>query len=770
VLLYTVITGIIAILDIAFSSPLFAVLGFEYSALMGLLLSLVCGIAVIYSGQEPGAGPSSSVVHALTVALLPWAVPLLISILSLILIPNCAFWDGLVFYLEVALPSSLFGSLFALGFRKLTNRRRVALWLFIGFWIVSLILSLLPGYYHPQLYTYGWQYGYFPGFVWDEALELSNAYWLARAEQVLWLLTLLAFAFSTGSKRLYSLIPLVLALLLAHFHDSVGITSSAKNIRRTLSAKIILAPNIQLDYKPGSISAEDSASLYRDVNWYIHDIRTRFLLHDTTSPIEIFVYPTTDDLYEAIGTRAASIAKPWLGEVHIAATNISSLKHELTHVLLREVGVWPFYASFSTGLTEGAAMSVESEYDGLYTLDEHAARILQLHYADGVKSVMAFTGFAANTSQKSYVLAGSFSRFLLHTYGPLPFEKVYRSLNFTNAYGKPLDRLEAEWKRSLTQYMTPLGSDDSLYFRYYYDRVSILFEPCIRRIGKFDRRGREAERRGEYQLAKNDYLNAIEAGGGITSLLGLSDVLYQQNSLRASYQVLDTAHTVNAIKDKPALLIRKGDLAFLLGDTTSAFANYRMAMQLKLSSRYFLSAYIHYTLGRSNVGQVFRKYLYEAYSHKKGGDKKQWQLDSLIIAMDSTRDSLFQYLYYRHHYLQFSMSETEYLLARDTGRATSFDRPGQVLRYLHLMTGEVNAVWDYQGFVEGLHYTPHPTGEDSLAFCVMCSNLERKYYPLSKSLTDSWCPSKYRQACSELRDEMDKQWDYTVRKGASTLP
>ena len=49
-----------------------------------------------------------------------------------------------------------------------------------------------------------------------------------------------------------------------------------------------------------------------------------------------------------------------------------------TGVLLRENGSWPFYASWSTGLTEGAAMAVEYEYDGIFTLDEHAANILRL--------------------------------------------------------------------------------------------------------------------------------------------------------------------------------------------------------------------------------------------------------------------------------------------------------------------------------------------------------------------------------------------------------
>src|SRR2546425_380131 len=48
-----IIVGLAATCEILLASPLFAVLGFEYSALMALVLSLVCGLRVVQSSPSP---------------------------------------------------------------------------------------------------------------------------------------------------------------------------------------------------------------------------------------------------------------------------------------------------------------------------------------------------------------------------------------------------------------------------------------------------------------------------------------------------------------------------------------------------------------------------------------------------------------------------------------------------------------------------------------------------------------------------------------------
>ena len=759
------ILSVIAVLVITLSSPLFAVLGFEYSTLMALALSLVCGIAVI-TRQRTEVSQWTEIRLVTVKSLLLASAPLVISIISLLFIANCSFSDGLIFYLEIAYPSAIFGGLFGLAISWLVKKRSKAILFFIVFWIITLFLSFLPGYFNPQLYTYGWQYGFFPGIVWDESLELTNAYLAFRIENIIWIIFALSLTYEMRLPRvpkMWFVIPGVIALTLFGFQDELHITTSHDAVNSSLTKILQPIPNCSIYYAPGSLTQDELDKINRDVRWYLHDIEMRFFLHPPSEPISIYIYPSSDAMFSLIGTRTASISKPWLGELHIAKENLESLKHELTHVLLRQKGVFPFYVSWSTGLTEGAAMSVEPEYDGIYTLDEHAARILQMHYAKGVKEVMSFTGFASNASQKSYVLAGSFSRYLLKTYGPLPFNSVYASLDWQKEYGKPLDTLEAEWKRWLAPMMMPMNADDSEHFRYYYDRASIIFNPCLRRIGKLNLKGQEASRRRDFNKAEYYYSASANESGGTTALQGLSDALYQQDSIASALLVLDTPKMLNAIKGKSALLIRKGDLAFMLGDTAKAFEEYDRAMQLKLSASAFLMAYVHHVLGISNMSNYFREYL--KLSYKRVSNRKQ-VLDSIIILMDSTRDPLFQQLYQYHRDLQSTDQLRAYMKSRWNGTASSFDRAGQVLRYLHILTGDVKVEWDYQGFVENLKFTNDLTESDSLAFYLMCTNLERRSSPLAARLTDVWCPAKFSHARDELRKEMDEEWDYTWRSSA----
>jgi len=742
----------VAVLTIVFSSPLFAVLGFEYSALMALVLSLVCGI-FLASTQRGKGSISTEKTEAVFISIVLAFVPLIVSILSLPILHNCSFWDGLLFYSEIAFPSAMLGGLFGLGFRILFTKRAVLY--FVIFWIVSLFLSLLPGYFNPQLFTYGWQYGFFPGFVWDEAMELTSAYFASRVEQVVWIALLLSFVKFIGVPKIgipwskwthwshWIIMSLLLigAVIFFILQDQMGITSSHASVQMLLSQQAQPALNCTIYYAPGSLSNDEVEKIEANIRWYLHDIERRFVLGPPRVPIRIYIYPSNDAMFDAIGTRVASIAKPWLGEVHIAKGNLESLKHELTHVLLRAKGVFPFYASWSTGITEGAAMSVEPEYDGIYTLDEHAARIFQLNYASGVKEIMSFTGFAANASQKSYVLAGSFSRYLLSAYGPAPFDRVYASLDWTKEYGKPLDSLEAEWKRWLRPRMAPMDASDSEHFRYYYDRTSIIFNPCLRRIGKLDRKAAIAYRENRLRDASYLYRSALEEGGGIESLSGLANALLRMGRLDAAIWLLDTARTSIIQKQRIVLAARRADLRAIVGDTLVADSLYACALDAKLSGGTFLAGYVHRVLLHSALQREWVKYLEEEYMP------------------DTGRSPEFQ------SFLP---------LWRDHRPQPGFDRTDFVLRYVYALLlerkGEFIGASQTDPFGNGIRTFEKPAGQvssdDSLAISLIAlhfANLPAAEPQRRNDLiiATNFCPPKYSRAIVEETREISAELSFT---------
>ena len=742
-----IILAVFALLLLLLSNPLFAQLGFEYSALAALALSLVCGIVAAGGGSGRNGTLNrrifSSAIASSTLA----AIPLAISVLSLPFLPNCAFWDGLVFYIEIALPSAIFGGWFGLGLREIVRSRRWAIFSFAAFWAISLFLSLLAGYFNPQLFTYGWQYGYFPGIVWDPAITLSLAYWASRVEQGVWVALIFAIAGilprprNASHKRVVVLSTLILlAGALFLLHDQLGITSSHERVEKTLSQRIEPSKNCTVYFEPGSLTDDEQDRIATDVRWFLFDIEHRFALPQNHPPIHIYVYPSDRSMLEFVGTRVASIAKPWLSEVDISKGHLESLKHELTHVLLRRLGVFPFYASWSTGLTEGAAMSVEPEYDGIYTLEEHAARILELDYAPGVKQVMSFTGFAANASQKSYVLAGSFAQFLLNAYGPGPFDRVYSSLNWRKEYGKPLDSLQGEWERSLASLMTPMSTGDSAHFRYYYARQAIIFHPCFRRFGKLERDAAQAFDRHEYERAAQLNEAALEAHGGIEALAGLSDALLRQQRLQAAIHVLDTTRSLQTRDQFVALDERRADLRAISGDSILADSLYHNTLSAKLSSTEFLRAYAHRVLLHSAVRAEWLEFL-----------KQEYMPDSAPFANDSA--SIFEAFLrvWMHHQ-----------------RQPGFDSTDLVLRYLYAtlleQKGELAGAAHSDPF--GIPKSPigsmdsgYLSRNDSLAIALIAlhyagveNEVERLRYDVQRAL--QYVPMKYGRSVRKLSQEL----------------
>jgi hypothetical protein len=719
---YSAVMVLVAVLEITLSSPLFAALGFEYSALMALALSLAAGLYIVNSpSSEIGGG---WVVVFLKAAMLS-LVPLVISILSIPFIPNCALLDGLVFYVEIAIPSALLGAGFGLAFARLISSRKLALWLFIAFWFTTLFFSLLPGYTNPQLFTYGWQYGYFPGLTWDESIELTNSYLFFRAENIVWLAILLYLPVTFHSRKSITsrFTPTVALLLLSQqlwmHQDGYHVTASHSFIRLWLNRSFKATPTCTIHYRDSSLTTDERQMIAQNVRWYLYDVRQRFQL-GPSRPIDIYIYPSANAM-TLIGTRTASISKPWLSELHIAKENLHSMKHELAHVLLREKGSWPFYASWSTGLTEGAAMAVEYEYDGIYTLDEHAANILRLGYANGVSSVMAFTGFASNASQKSYVLAGSFSRFLLANYGSERFTRVYSSLSFQKEYGKPLDSLEAEWKRWLLPLERPLTAEDSLHFRYYYDRSSIIFNPCLRRIGKLERKAEEAYRQKHYAAAEALYRDAVHEGGGLTPLVMESYMMLERDNLFGARTLLDTTHTPSIRKQLAALYNEKADLRVMTGEQGDALSYYDSAMHVKIGASSFTTGWIGTQLLHSSAAPWYARYVKSSYQRS----------DSLRT---DALDSMFRSYGHGSRQIDIAMNELRF-------RAS-------------LREGRIREAADSDRFFVNVAGLDSLSSTDSLALAVFYR--ERVQYGQAPP-AGPFCPVMYHRADQEILTEFDRR-------------
>ncbi len=492
------------------------------------------------------------------------------------------------------------------------------------FWVATIILSLLPGYLTAKIYTYGWQYGYFPGFVWDEAMELANGYWIARTFQMVLIFLWIIYDIDKRKREQYHFADAIkllinwqlwLAIVIGSF--IVGYATNYLNgEEENYLSSSIFALSARIHYKSGNLTNDEITLIKFNIKKYIAEIDSIYSIK-SSSTIDVYVFSSSDELYQFVGTREASISKPWKRSIYITKQNLHSLKHELAHILLAEYGSFPFNISWSTGLTEGAAVAIEEDYDGIRSVDEYSARMLQMNLTSGVQQVMQPSGFLSAAPSQSYVIAGSFAKYLIQTYGSEKFLRVYKERDFEAVYNKPFSEFDREWKKILMAgFETPMNYYDSLRMSYYFKRTSILYQPCIRRIGKLFKNADEAFKNKDYKIADSLYEIIVNESGRGRAIQGRVQSLLHLQNFPGTLAVLDTTASAQEIKNKATLHVLRGDvIALATGDIQKASAEWEEAIKLELSDSYFMSAFTHryFFGGAKNVGTV-QKVLRDIYS------------------------------------------------------------------------------------------------------------------------------------------------------------
>ena len=178
------------------------------------------------------------------------------------------------------------------------------------FWIGTLLLSLLPGYFSAKIYTFGWQYGYFPGLVWDEAMELQSEYWIARLVEVVAIVCWVMYdrrILEEKRKRQYEIRKIFslweywqMTIAAAFFGVFYFLQFSDNDLHNHLSEKIIASENVYIHFARGSLSNDEKLLHCYEIKNYIRGINSIYGVNHSPS-IDIYVFPNPDDLYLYIG-------------------------------------------------------------------------------------------------------------------------------------------------------------------------------------------------------------------------------------------------------------------------------------------------------------------------------------------------------------------------------------------------------------------------------------------------------------------------------------
>ncbi|HSI04298.1 MAG TPA: hypothetical protein VLC93_07475, partial [Myxococcota bacterium] len=486
--------------------PLFDLLGYE-AAFAVAALAAPTSYAIGSGVAAQTRRSRRALPRAWATTLLVLGVPWLILTLNAMRVRNCDYGEGLAFYLILPCATGVYMSTFGVLGRTVFATSTLARRLFgVIVVLLPLVMSAWHVYMQPPIFVFDHAWGYFAGSLYDETIPLDKKLLffrlgtLLRIAGIIWVLRL--FERSRGGAYLGG----VLAMVVALTYDGVvgpriGFDVSRSDIESELPVTVT-RPGLVI-HLPSNVNETQREAIADDHQFRLEALQRRFAAFPEWK-IHSYVYRDPDQKARLMGGRGTQVAKPWLHEIHIHGPTAPHdvLPHELAHAVAAEFGSGLLGASarygvfVNMGLVEGVAEAVTPER-GAYDLHTWARALRAIGRAPDMRSILGATGFWSQAPSRAYTVAGSFVRYLLAQYGPLPLKAAYPAADFAGAYGKPLSELVGEWEAFIDA--LPLADRERRMAEDQFKTPSIFAKPCAHEIAQL--RARAVKASGDKAIA-----------------------------------------------------------------------------------------------------------------------------------------------------------------------------------------------------------------------------------------------------------------------------
>ncbi len=566
--------------------PLLNYLGYEFSFLNALIAGFLCGLFAIalWRNRVPSCEAHfwNYVRTTLSASCLVILIPFFIITANAVFVKNCSFTQGFRLYVLYVVPSIVFcvslGALSSAVARTYKNTLFVILFLAILAHIPYVTLT------RPQIFAFNPIVGYFPGFTYDETLSGEIRLLIYRVSTIaasffIFTMSAVVLRLQTKDSRASDadkytvryagifVVSLVVCAGLYHISDSLGLSSSAPYITNQLGG-LRYTTHFKIVYPKTSVVPSKLREIVM-LHEYLFDQLSEEWQVSPRRQITVFIYDSPQQKERLIGAAETDFTKPWLRQVNINLRDVNgALKHELVHVMLAERGIPFLQVAPNSGLIEGAAVASERfEYDE--SLHKLAAEILALGIRPDIAEMFSVSGFFKSYSGVSYVLAGSFCRYLIDRYGVDKFKELYRSGRFDPLYRKNLNTLILEWKTIIHSInVTSANLEKAAYL---FKRSPLFGKDCARVIANLNSNTREL-------IARKNYPVALASADRSITLSKNADAVYQRNialfRMGKYDQVIDFAQEVLADSTICTSLL---PLRMILGDSYWALNKFDQA-------------------------------------------------------------------------------------------------------------------------------------------------------------------------------------------------
>ena len=412
--------------------------------------------------------------------------PILISIISNILQKNCPFDHSILYYFLIIFPSIFLSyslALIALHIGKYLNKKFIinikiiSYLIFLIFFILIALESLLEFYFNPQVYFFNPIIGYFSGTIYDDKIDITSTLILYRFI-ILFFATILIISLRSTKKIIYFGSFLAFYLTFIFLKPSLGFSTDEKRIIEKLG-KVIKTEHFNM-IVPNDVDSNFVDFSTREHEYFYDKYASIFDLN-TDNKITSFIFRNTKEKRELFGAGNADVAKPWLNQIYTDINSIDkTLEHELLHIFSAKFGVTPFKIShnFNPYLLEGLPTAFVGEINNR-SIHYFAKLLGQNKIPFTLENFNSLFSFFSVNSSISYIYAGSFIKFLTDSYSYGKVLELYSSGDFQTIYSKSLDKLLTEYKSFLDSLKYQYAPQE---FEFYFGRAPIYSRVCPREL------------------------------------------------------------------------------------------------------------------------------------------------------------------------------------------------------------------------------------------------------------------------------------------------
>ncbi len=502
--------------------PLTKTLGYEFSVINGILFFIIGGLqTIIVQRKDFEIGVIDLFLKNKLFISFSIIIPFLIGFLSSVLNSNCPIKDGILFYVVISIPSFFFGGILGNFCTALSRKYSFYFFLIISFGLI--ISSLIEFYFNPQIYFYNPVFGYFPGTIYDEDLNVDLILIAYRIFNIAFF-SLLFYAsrmIINNSKIKKALIALTLLLLSLSFwimKPKLLFATDKNRIEKEL-AFTIATNNFHIHLPDSLIGVKENRYNALLHEYYLDQIKIQ-LKSSYSYKIDSYLFAGKENKRELMGSGNADIAKPWLRHIYLNYYNYgATLEHELIHILAGEFGstLFKVSADLNPAMIEGLAMSIEDNYDD-YPVHYMAKLAYKAGYKFPIEKLFSGFNFFSQTSSISYIYAGSFLKYLKDKYSIQKIKYLYEENDFPKIYGKNLNELAKDYELFLENYNIEFNKNEA---QLYFGGVTIFKKYCPRMAASDVKKAGVLFKTKKYSEALDLFKNVYNYSNSYQSLLGV---------------------------------------------------------------------------------------------------------------------------------------------------------------------------------------------------------------------------------------------------------